>query len=161
MADNEMKGIEALETAFEKSEIIYEERGSRITELNLSSIATKLIQETGRYCERYASDFLINWDNVKNTIEEYHDLSETASKIIYFGIRRDGVDHDAFILSQLTNHIHTAYSIIGNYYRKIYAVKIERVLDDYGYWNTVATLKDIQNNINTYDLKNALTDKTA
>ena len=30
--------------------------------LNLSTIASKLIEQAGRWCERYASDVIITWD---------------------------------------------------------------------------------------------------
>ena len=33
--------------------------------LNLSSIATRLIQEVGRFGESYASEFIISWDAVR------------------------------------------------------------------------------------------------
>ena len=49
-------------------EIIDEERG-RVGSINLSSIASKLIQECGRWTDRYASDFLIDWDGVREITE--------------------------------------------------------------------------------------------
>ena len=37
--------------------------------LNLSSIATRLIQDVGRFCERFASNFIISWDAVRKQLE--------------------------------------------------------------------------------------------
>ena len=86
--------------------------------INYSSILSKLIQETGRLVDSYASDLFISWKCIMKdlrTIEE-NILTETGSQDEYsksylFGLRESGVDHAAFVLSRYNNS--GAY---GNYY---------------------------------------------
>ena len=59
-------------------------------DVNTSSILTKLIQEAGRWCERYASDLFIQWScNIESKLR---DGSLTSSQHI-FAMRESGVDH--------------------------------------------------------------------
>ena len=66
-------------------------------EINYSSILTRLIQEAGRFCESFASDLFIDWQNVVNTINEQDGEFES---VFLFGFRQHGVDHDNFIFSR-------------------------------------------------------------
>lgn len=67
--------------------------------VNYSSILTRLIQEAGRYCDRFASDLFVDWKGVEEWIK-----NPTERRVWMFGFRRGGVDHDAFILTgQNTN----------------------------------------------------------
>lgn len=59
-------------------------------EINYSSILTKLIQEVGRWCERYASDLFIIW---KYSIDKKLDDGTMSTDQFVFGFRKDGVDH--------------------------------------------------------------------
>lgn len=63
--------------------------------VNNSSILTRLIQEAGRYCDRFASDLFIDWKGVEKWIE-----NPTERKVWMFGFRRDGVDHDRYVLTE-------------------------------------------------------------
>lgn len=85
-------------------------------DINYSSILTKLIQECGRLCERYASDLFIDWSSIKEKIE-----NKTLEISTYlFGIRENGVDHNAFVLSRYENNGKNAMYE----YRKIYRLDI-------------------------------------
>ena len=53
------------------SRVLCTESGT-LDNLNMSSISTRLIQDVGRFCERYASDFLISWDAVRKQLEPRH-----------------------------------------------------------------------------------------
>ena len=108
--------------------------GSRYN-INLSSIETKLIQDVGRFCERYAGDLFISWNEVKETI----DCHTEPKTVIGIGIRRDGVDGNGYICHNLESES-TRY----HYYRKVYAVCIEHNDLDVN-----VTLKDISNEITT------------
>ena len=66
-------------------------------EINDSSILTRLIQEAGRYCERFASDLFLDWELVQSFVR---DADSGDSKTYLFGFRQDGVDHDSFIFSR-------------------------------------------------------------
>lgn len=65
-------------------------------DVNTSSILTRLIQEAGRFCESYASDLFIDWQNVERCI----DCADIIEKSFLFGFRQFGVDHDSFIFSR-------------------------------------------------------------
>ena len=95
----------------------------------LTGINTQLIQETGRWVERYASDLLISIRSMTDEIEKaYADIlagSEPAlPRIFVFGLRANGVDHLEFVTAEMKNNLHNA-SNFENYYRKIFAVKAE------------------------------------
>ena len=107
-------------------------------DINESSILTKLIQETGRFAERYASDLFIDWQSVSKYIES----GCTDSKTWFFGIRKDGVDHEAFINSRMDNDSRYWY----HNYRKIYRLDAIVESKDYGYYSDLKltmTLKEV------------------
>ena len=89
--------------------------------INYSDILTRLIQEAGRYCERYASDLFIDWKIVDDDLK--NGMTITQSKL--FGFRESGVDHVDFVYGHLSNPY-------GNYeYRSIWRLDIEVTDDDY------------------------------
>ena len=139
--------------AFDRARTIFIEDARKYSEMNLSSIATKLIQDVGRYCDRFASDFLIDWQRIIDTIESMDSPDVPQEEIICMGLREDGVDHNAFILSRITNgHPENTnkinISILWNTYRRVYAVKITRYQDEsYGEWRTSVELRDIRHEI--------------
>lgn len=110
--------------------------------VNCSDIATKLIQEAGRYCESHASDFLITWENVTEALRLYK-TDRTRPVLVIFGLRESGVDHAQFILSVHKSNKHTC-GYLGLYYRKIYAVEITsgNKSDE-----IIVTLKDIKHQL--------------
>lgn len=90
------------------------------TSINLSSIATYIIQNVGRFCERYASDFLIDWDNVQDAIEDPN--PDAKPVYVWMGLRDSGVDGIPFIANRITEY--------SNYYRKIYSIRITHSTSD-------------------------------
>ena len=73
-----------------KREIGYFNPSKGKWDINCSSILTKLIQEAGRWCERYASDLFITW---KYNIDKKLDDGTMSTDQFVFGFRNDGVDH--------------------------------------------------------------------
>lgn len=59
-------------------------------EINYSSILTKLIQETGRFCENYASDLFIQW---KYRIDDRLENGTIIDGTEVFAIRENSVDN--------------------------------------------------------------------
>lgn len=66
------------------------------TDLNYSSILTRLIQEAGRWCKSYASDLFIDWHSIDSAIRS----GGLESGAHLFGFRESGVDGNSFILSR-------------------------------------------------------------
>lgn len=87
-------------------------------EVNYSSILTRLIQEAGRFCERFASDLFIDWESVVRWI----DNADKGDEIVFlFGFRQDGVDGNSFILSRYNNG---CYSCPEKEYRSMWRLDI-------------------------------------
>lgn len=82
-------------------------------DVNYSSILTKLIQEAGRWCERYASDLFIDWCIIKKELE----TPACKSGNYFFGFRKDGVDGLSFILNRIAENRET--------YRSIWMLNVE------------------------------------
>lgn len=86
--------------------------------LNLSAILTKLIQEAGRWCERFASDLFVDWGAILHHLDQLDPDSENRSFL--FGFRKDGVDHTEWVLSRFNDCGPAAMHI----YRKIYRLDV-------------------------------------
>ena len=69
-------------------------------EINYSSILTRLIQEAGRFCEHYASDLFIDWQEITEMLDAAPDIIHETK---LFGFRQMGVDHKAFVYSRYEN----------------------------------------------------------
>ena len=82
-------------------------------EVNYSDILTKLIQEAGRWCERYASDLFIDWNIIEN---KRHDRNWQSGNY-FFGFRKNGVDGLSFILNRLVEN--------SEVYRSVWMLKVE------------------------------------
>lgn len=90
--------------------------GRTYNEINYSSILTKLIQECGRLCERYASDLFIDWQSIEDKLKD----GTMETSVYLFGIRESGVDHTPFILARYNdNGWYARYE-----YRKIYRLDV-------------------------------------
>lgn len=87
--------------------------------INLSSMETFLIQQVGRFCDSYASDFLISWNTIRKILENPCPIQKTHYDFI--GIREQGVDHLAYVISRCTS---SSPEYLKAYYRKLYAVRI-------------------------------------
>ena len=107
--------------------------------VNLDEIYQILIENTGRFVESHAADLLITIPRIIECIADRN----TTKHIIYFGLRRNGVDHEEFILNRLQD-----LKCYGQYYyRKIFAVRIEKQTIDDCYMDITVQLFDISNNI--------------
>lgn len=89
-------------------------------DINYSSILSKLINETGRFVERYASDLFISWESIKKSLAN---PDYTGGKYL-FGLREDGVDGNSFVVSRLNNYKTYAEKLSG-IYRKLYMLEIK------------------------------------
>ena len=87
--------------------------------INVSSIATKLIQEAGRWCTSFASDFLVQWIPIANGLED----GTLRSKRKIFGFRESGVDHEGFLLNRYTTYSDSVTA--AYYYRSIWRLDID------------------------------------
>ena len=116
--------------------------------LNLSSIATRLRQEVGRFCESYASDFIISWDAVRKQLEP-RPIPEPYRSLELFAIRRAGVDHNSFFMSHLRNDSRGGYFCCEYVYRKVLALGIEILPTEYsgGRPRVTCTLKELTDGI--------------
>ena len=103
------------------------------TEINMSSIYTKLIQEAGRYCDFYASDLLFDIDKI-------HELIQSGeSEAVYIGFRDSGVDGNQYISVKEP-------SAIDSEYHAIYRVEIKQTEDDYYERKIIVTLNKVRYN---------------
>lgn len=85
--------------------------------INYSDILTCLIQEAGRWCERYASDLFIEWRSIERALEDVR----FNGKTYYFGFRKNGVDHLEFLLPRLNEN--------PSQYRAVWQLEIEVTWD--------------------------------
>ena len=83
-------------------------------EINYSSILTKLIQEAGRWTERYASDLFLGWEEIDEILS--NPITESTSRI--FAFREAGVDGDIFYEHNKSN---------PHYYRAVWKLEINLV----------------------------------
>lgn len=95
--------------------------------INLSSIETFLIQETGRYCERYASDLLISWNSIKETMADRNPFTQVSYQ--FLGIRKSGVDGLSYVMANIQQYKHQI-SYLEQYYRKLYGIRILHPTED-------------------------------
>lgn len=108
---------------------------------NISTMLTLLIQETGRYTERFASDVIISINFMTKALE---DPFANNGALFLFGIREDGVDHYEFVRSQMKNNLgNPAY--FKQYYRKMYAIHLTvQKFDDSDVHKACITMKEIR-----------------
>lgn len=100
--------------------------GMSENDINTSQIASILICNAGRWCERFASDFIITWDTVRQAINRHMETMDTLDTDIYaFGFHQNGVDHNEYIYSACTNA-----SLGERHYSKVLAVRIDDYVDD-------------------------------
>lgn len=90
--------------------------------INISDITTFLIQNVGRYCDRYASDLLISHESLINTINNLN--PDRKNEYLWLGLRESGVDGIAYIIASMKDH---SPEYIAAYYRKVFCIKISSV----------------------------------
>lgn len=98
-----------------------------IMDVNTSSILTKLIQDTGRFAESYASDLFISWESFMETLKKLDKeicLTETTF-VTSFGIRRFGVDGNYYLMQRLAETVNGPGSYVHaeHVYRKIFLLE--------------------------------------
>lgn len=141
--------------ATEKNYVYMQGNVKPYASINLYSIYQILIADTGRFVEANAADLLITLPHIEEAIQN----TESEHDIIYFGLRKFGVDHDAYIRIRLMEaaRMGTLPNVLSDYYRKIYAVEVKKFYqdDNHDYRHTVVTLMNITNEITMTDVKNA------
>lgn len=102
--------------------------------INLSDILTKLIQDTGRFCMRFANDLLVDIDTITKAIED-----PDNNGVYAIAIRESGVDGNGYVRGQMMNSVWNS-----DYYRCIYGIAINHTDD-----GVIVTMRNIRDEINT------------
>lgn len=113
--------------AYEKTkDVIISEHGDP-GYINITSILTKIIQDCGRFAERYASDCLYGIDSVSRLCEAKFETGMDIDEIVSFAIRDSGVDGNSFLLSRLADSRRPmcGYVYATPQYRRILAVRVK------------------------------------
>lgn len=142
-----------IRAAFNTSDEIMEEHGS-MGSVNSTGIITKIMHAVGRFNERWASDALFSIDKIRALSERQFQFCPGENfrpfdEIITFGIRRDGVDHGAYVMQNLIKDVnpYQPYVFPEKYYRKVLAVRCRACYDQ--------DLHDIQVHFSFRDVTNA------
>lgn len=93
-------------------------------DVNYSSILTRLIQSAGRFCKNYASDLFIDWMNIESQLTGENTYYEDKYEYL-FGMRKQGVDHASYILSNANNG-----KCLSDYYSEIFKLTVKVVNDN-------------------------------
>lgn len=112
--------------AFDKTEgTVMTETGSP-ENVNMSDIFTRIIQDTGRFAERYASDALYAIKAVDGLCKSAWTSREPVDEIFVFGIRASGVDGNAYFMSRLfdTRSPFVEYVHPEQVYRRVLALRV-------------------------------------
>jgi len=89
------------------------------TNINISRIVDKLIRLAAKYTDRYASDVLIDIQNIIKTLED----GSIDTHDHFFGFRESGVDHNGFIESRYEDELCAEY-------RSMWRLRTEREGDE-------------------------------
>ena len=89
---------------FSNAGVVYDHTDdfSNPVNINISDITTFLIQNVGRYCDRYASDLLISHEALINTINNLN--PDRKTEYMWLGLRESGVDGIAYIIANIKDH---------------------------------------------------------
>ena len=158
--EENMRYFKTLDDAFDKVDSVLFDASGRLSpyrgfNVNYSSIATCIIQNVGRFAERFASDFLINWKVVEQILESAP--TGPCRFVVAFGIRGEGVDGNDFIISRLRNTMnptteHVSVEQAG--YRKVLALEIKFESEQneaYSVSSVQMTLKDLTHEFTRLD----------
>lgn len=115
-----------IEEAFETCPKLLTKDSGQAGNINTCSVLTRIIQETGRFCERFASDMFITWQSVEKLYNGRMDIDCPETYYETFAIRRNGVDGNTFLMcrlkdSRFPNH---PYVHPEQEYRRILGLKI-------------------------------------
>lgn len=113
-----------IRAAFNNSDEIMEEYGD-MGSANITGIMTKVMQDVGRFSERWSSDALYNLDHLRDIAGRAARIEEPFDEIFAFGIRADGVDGNTFLVQRIadTRDYMTGYVFPLRTYRRILAVR--------------------------------------
>lgn len=119
-----------LRKAAEKSRLLVNETGYIGAGMNISETVNVLIQNVGRFTERYAGDLLADLSHIYALVEKHPVEEKGESVVIGIGIRKLGVGHNAYIMNRLRNT--ARMNPFGNPdvekdYRKVFVVLIDNV----------------------------------
>lgn len=89
--------------------------------INITDIETFLIQQAGRFCERHASDLMIDHDRIRKILENPNAFG--PAEYLCFGLRKNGVDGMSYVINQMHDY---DPSYVQQYYRKLYVMKIKK-----------------------------------
>lgn len=148
--------IKTIEQKLKKEKPLFSKKGTIVRNstdnkqymsINLSDIMTKLIQDTGRFCERYASDLIISYESMMGVVNNLDTNRKTHYE--WFGLRQSGVDGIAYVLCNMNQN---PASYCSQYYRKLYCVRVSAIKDN----EITVDLLDMTNNI--YSIANIVDD---
>lgn len=120
------------------------------TNINMSDVYTRLIQDAGRFAESYASDLLYDIDAMRDLLsalpeDDDFDGRDRLDYYIAVGIRESGVDGNQFVMSRLEQ---SAAASFGHYanpraaYRKLLCVHVTFTKD-----HVAAKLVDVTDHV--------------
>lgn len=112
--------------AFDKTgDTVMTETGSP-ENVNMSDIFTRIIQDVGRFAERYASDALYTIRTIDGLCRSAWTSREPVDEIFVFGIRASGVDGNAYFMSKLfdTRSDFMEYVHPEQVYRRVLAPRV-------------------------------------
>lgn len=113
--------------AFDKTEGHIHKAYGDLGSVNITDILTHVIQDVGRFAENWASDCLYTIDHIRSLCENTYPLEQEIDEIYCLGIRKDGVDHNAYIMNRLMQNRHgywKEYTSAEPYYRRVLAVRV-------------------------------------
>lgn len=101
------------------------------TEINASDIQTQLIQITGRFCERHASDLVCTLSDLDPFLQINGIPEKDDRWIIGIGIRDCGVDGNTFLYNRLKNTVQNFMDYVypSTIYRKVLCIDIQDTKD--------------------------------
>lgn len=154
-----------IRAAFNSSNEILEEYGDAGS-CNITGILTRIIQDVGRFSERWSSDALYGMDHLRDLAGEHYSLRDQPEfdEIFTFGIRQDGVDHGSYVLCNLakSRDRFTGYVFPKRDYRRVLAVRCRaRFVPGLNATRAWFSFRDITNGfhaIETADLKDPKSD---
>lgn len=98
--------------------------------IDATELQTLLIQITGRFCEHYANDLICTLSELQAFLEATP-VTENLTRVIAVGIRSNGVDGNAFVISRLrqTRKGLSDYVYPEQVYRKLLVIQITETVE--------------------------------
>lgn len=105
-----------------------EETGYINAGMNISGTMNLVIQNVGRFAESYAGDILIDVSHVYAMVNKHRVEPQGENVAIGIGIRKNGVDHNAYIMNRLAETARANslnYPLVEKDYRKVLVILID------------------------------------